>query len=172
MTKQKSTKTTKSTKAKKTKAPVEGEVKVKKKRGRKPKKEYYVEPAVFTAQIVQYYDDLIITDELGLNIYNIANRLCYAPNFINYTYREEMVGDAVVKMFTALKNQKFDPAKGNSFSYYTKIAFNACCNRIKKEKRQREVIHNYQEEVYSSLSDTDYAPNDSTKRTETGHEFD
>lgn len=131
-----------------------------KKRGRK-KKENYVDPEVFKAQILQFYKDKIITNELGKTIYDIATRLGFAPNFINYTYKEEMISDAVVKMFHALINQKFDPnrinkagVKGNPYSYYTKIAFNAFRNRIKKEKRSQEAVLEYQSSVYDTLVHT------------------
>lgn len=133
--------------------------KVKKKRGRK-KKENYVDPKIFSDQIVQFYDDEILTEELGKAISDIATRLGFAPNFINYTYKEEMIGDATEKMFKALWNKKFTPEKGNAFSYYTKIAFNAFCNRIKKEKRSREAILGYQTEVYETLIHSGNMPDD------------
>jgi hypothetical protein len=129
-----------------------------KKLSKEKKKKHYVDPKVFQKQILVYYDDDDMTEDLGSAIYNIANRLAFAPNFINYTYREDMVGDAIIKMINALKNKKFNPEKGNPFSYYTKIAFNAFCNRIKKEKRAREAILGHQAEVYDTLMDTGLIP--------------
>ena len=136
----------------------------KKKRGRK-KKENYVDPEIFKNQILQYYDDEVLTNELGKSINDIATRLGFAPNFINYTYKEEMVGDAIIKMFHALKNKKFSAEKGNPFSYYTKIAFNAFCNRIKKEKRNHEAIISYQTEVYETLIHSGNIPDDQVEDT-------
>lgn len=117
-------------------------------------KENYVNPEIFESQILQYYKDGIITNDLGKSINDIAHRMGFMPNFINYTYKEEMIGDALEKMFKALINKKFNPSKGNPFSYYTKIAFNAFCNRIKKEKRNREAVLGYQTEVYETLTIT------------------
>jgi len=75
------------------------------KKPRKKKKvsnpEYYVDSKVFENQILQYYKDEQITTDLGDAIHNIATRLGFASNFINYTYKEEMVGDAKIKMFHA-----------------------------------------------------------------------
>ena len=90
-------------------------------------------------------------DALAMSVYQIANRLAFAPNFLNYSYREEMVGDALIKMYEALNSHKFKSEKGNPFSYFTKIAFHAFCNRIKKEKRIRQALTLYQEEVYDTL---------------------
>ena len=115
-------------------------------------KAHYVDPEEFKNQIMKYYKTDKFTDDVADSIYKIANRLAFAPNFINYTYREEMVGDAVVRMIEALTTQKFDPLKGNPFSYFTKIAFHAFCNRIKKEKKIREALTNYQNEVYSGIT--------------------
>jgi len=130
-------------------------MKQEKSRKNKSKKnaKYYVDPKLFQRQILKYHKDDIMTTELGESILNIATRLGYAPNFINYTYKEDMVGDAIVKMFSALKNKKFNPERGNPFSYFTKIAFNAFCNRIKKEKKARQTLLDYQEEVYETLAD-------------------
>lgn len=115
-------------------------------------KEHYVEPEEFKDQIMLYYKTGNFGDDVGGSIYKIANRLAFAPNFINYTYREEMVGDAVVRMVEALTTQKFDPLKGNPFSYFTKIAFHAFCNRIKKEAKNRKALTDYQNDVYSGMA--------------------
>jgi len=144
----------------------------KKRRGRKKKTEYYVDPELFKEQILQFYEDDILTEELGKTVSDIANRLGFMTNFINYTYREEMIGDAIEKMLKALWNKKYDPTKGSPFSYYTKIAFNAFCNRIKKEKRSREAILGYQAEVYNTLIHTGIIPDDNIEDTNTGEDND
>jgi len=117
------------------------------------KKTYYVNPKQFLQQLTEYYstDDLI--DELAESVYKIAVGLSYSPNFINYSYKDEMIGDAVVKMIAAVKNKKFNlDSESNPFSYFTTIAYHAFINRIKKEKKYRETINDYQEQVYGSLA--------------------
>lgn len=65
------------------------------------------------------------------------------------SYKDDMVGDAIVKMFSALKNKKFRLDSGFSpFSYFTTIAFHAFINRIKKEKKYHEAVNEYKEKVY------------------------
>jgi cobalamin biosynthesis protein CobT len=112
------------------------------------KERFYVEPKEFDDEIVKYYETDIISDNLAQMVSKIAHKLSYASNFVNYTYREEMVGDGVVRMFKALTSKKYDREKGtNPFSYFTRIAFNAFRNRIKKEKHMRAVHEKYQEEL-------------------------
>ena len=125
------------------------------KKSKKDKKAHYVNGKEFTQDIRDYYssgsDD--VGDKLGESIFKIAKGLSYAPNFINYSYKDDMVGDAIVKMFSALKSKKFNLDTGNNpFSYFTTIAFHAFINRIKKEKKQRQVVSDYQEMVYEELA--------------------
>lgn len=133
-------------------------------------KERYVNPEVFRDQIVQFYKDGIFTNDVGESIYKIANRLAFANNFINYTYRDEMIGDAIVKMVEALSRHKFNPEVGNPFSYFTKIAFNAFCNRIKKEKKAREALVNYREDVYYDLVSKGILPYENSRDSDTDGE--
>jgi hypothetical protein len=119
----------------------------------KPKeKVHYVNGREFEEEIRNYYNTGNITIKLGESLNKIANGLSYAPNFLNYSYKEDMVGDAIVKMFAALKHKKFRLDSGFSpFSYFTTIAFHAFINRIKKEKKHHEVINEYKEKIYSEL---------------------
>ena len=119
----------------------------------KPKdKVHYVNSREFEDRIKVFYTTGNISYELGDSLNKIANGLSYAPNFINYSYKDEMVGDAIVKMFSALRNKKFKIDSGFSpFSYFTTIAFHAFINRIKNEKKHHEVINEYKEKVYNDL---------------------
>lgn len=124
----------------------------KRKRASRKDTNTYVNQAEFLQELKNYYKSDVITCELATYIKKIAEGLSYAPNFINYTYKEEMVGDAILKMVQALEYKKFDiENRDNPFSYFTTIAFHAFINRIKKEKRQRQAINDYQEQVYQEL---------------------
>jgi DNA-directed RNA polymerase specialized sigma24 family protein len=113
--------------------------------------EYYIEPKVFKASLKKYYDSDVLTDDLAENIKKIAYGLSYNSNFINYTYKDDMIGDALVKMYAALKYKKYKfESNSNPFSYFTTIAFNAFINRIKKEKKHHEALTNYKEQVYEA----------------------
>jgi len=76
-----------------------------------------------------------ITDYIGECFLKIAEHLSYRPNFINYPFREEMVGDGIENCLMYCSN--FDPEKSkNPFSYFTQIIYYAFLRRIQKEKKQ------------------------------------
>ena len=80
---------------------------VKRKRKKAEDKPHYVNAREFEDALIKYYDDNIITNYLGDSIQKIAQGLSYAGNFINYSYKEDMVGDAVLKMYQAILHKKF-----------------------------------------------------------------
>jgi hypothetical protein len=76
-----------------------------------------------------------ITEYIGECFMKIAEHLSYKPNFINYEYREEMIGDGIENCIMYAHN--FDPEKSkNPFSYFTQIIYYAFLRRIEKEKKQ------------------------------------
>lgn len=128
------------------------------KRGKKS--EYYVQPARFDELIEQYYKEGELSEELCQCILKIANKLSFSPNFAKYSYREEMVGDAIEKMISALTNKvyKYNPdvqtkngKKGNAFMYFSKISYHAMVNRIKIENKNAKAIESYKEEMYDRI---------------------
>jgi hypothetical protein len=133
-----------------------------KKRVRRTKEELkpnYVDPIEMENLIKEYYKTNDLKNELADMIQKIGTRLGYAQNFINYSYKEEMIGDAIIKMMTALTRKRFKCDSGyNPFSYFTKVAYRAFQNRIKKEKKEHETIHRYQNEVYELLAESGQIP--------------
>jgi len=116
------------------------------------KADYYISPKEFKESLKRFYDSNVLTDDLAENVKKIAYGLSYNSNFINYTYKDDMVGDALIKMYSALSRKKYSfDTESNPFSYFTTIAFNAFINRIKKEKRHHEAEKNYREKVYEDI---------------------
>lgn len=116
-----------------------------------PKKLYYVNSKLFRQQLEKYYDSDIMNNELAENLVKIAEGLSYNHRFIRYSksWKQEMVGDAVLKMYHALEKKLFNiESEFNPFSYFNRIAWNAFANRIKKEKGQHEGLEEYKDIVY------------------------
>ena len=127
----------------------------------KPKqKPHYVDNKKFLVAMTEYRELRIkaeeegqkrpqVTNYIGECYLKIANHLSYRPNFINYTYRDDMISDGIENCLQYMDN--FDPAKSkNPFAYFTQIIYYAFIRRIQKEKKQQQVkqkmIANFGEE--------------------------
>lgn len=112
---------------------------------------HYVDNKQLYACIVEYRQKVLESKEkgtprpqipnyVGQCILMIANRLSTKPNFINYSYREEMISDGVENCICYIDN--FDPLKStNPFAYFTQIIYYAFLRRILKEKKQLYIKH-------------------------------
>lgn len=135
----------------------------------KPKdKPHYVNNAQFSAAVVEYVADVnkavkeweaengpgnpptnipIVPNYIAECFLKISEGLSHKSNFVRYTYREEMVMDAVENCLKAIKNYDIEAAtrtgKPNAFSYFTQISWFAFLRRIQKEKRQQDIKLKY-----------------------------
>lgn len=76
-----------------------------------------------------------IPNYIGECILQIATHLSYKYNFLNYTYKDEMISDGIENCITYLNN--FDPDKSsNPFAYFTQVIYYAFIRRIQREKKQ------------------------------------
>ena len=81
-----------------------------------------------------------VDNYLGSCFLKIANHLSYRPNFINYTFRDDMISDGIENCLQYLDN--FNPSKSNNpFAYFTQIIYYAFVRRIQKEKKQITIKH-------------------------------
>ena len=112
----------------------------------KKKSEHYVNNKQFLAAMVEY-KKLVdkskksgkknprVPDYIGECFLKIANHLSYRPNFINYTFRDDMISDGIENCLQYLNN--FNPKTSNNpFAYFTQIIYYAFVRRIQKEKKQ------------------------------------
>lgn len=120
----------------------------------KEEKPHYVNNSEFSDAVVEYVKHSmaevqagrpkpVIPDYVALCFLKIAEGLSHKANFVRYTYREEMVMDAVENCLKAIDNYNLETAtrtgKPNAFAYFTQIAWYAFLRRIEKEKRQQDV---------------------------------
>ena len=123
-----------------------------KKRAKKERGDFYLSPKEFEDEIRLYYQTGNFTNKLGDMIRRLAYNLSFKPNFINYSYRDEMVSDAIEKISRAMVRKCYRIDSGFSpFAYFTQIAWNACINRISKEKKIKSVHEEYAERKYGEL---------------------
>jgi len=146
---------------------------------RKP--QHYVNNKEFSQAVVKYVEQVneaeaageetpVVPDYIATCFLKIAEGLSHKSNFIRYTYREEMVMDAVENCLKAIMNYNIDTATRtgtpNAFSYFTQISYYAFLRRLAKEKRQQDIRFKYIEDagIEGFLEDTGDVIIDSANR--------
>jgi hypothetical protein len=119
---------------------------------------HYVDNKKFSQAVVDYVKQVreaesnnqpvpIVPNYIGESFLKICEGLSNKSNFNRYTYREEMVMDAVENCLKAVMNYNIDTATRtglpNAFAYFTQIAFYAFLRRIAKEKKQQDIKWRY-----------------------------
>jgi len=96
-----------------------------------------------------------VSSYIGMAFLEIAQNLAKKPNFVNYPFKDEMIGDAVENCLMYCEN--FDENKSkNPFSYFTQITYFAFLRRIQKEKKQNYVKYKYLKSMDVNGDLTDY----------------
>jgi hypothetical protein len=113
------------------------------------KSKHYVNNEDFLNALIEYKEDCdtakkenrnepIVPNYIGECFLKIAEHLSRKPNFISYSFREEMICDGIENCIMYFRN--FDPTKSNNpFAYFTQIIYYAFLRRIQKEKKQMYV---------------------------------
>ena len=124
----------------------------------KQQKPHYVNNAKFSQAVVDYVTECNEHKEAGTPVpvvpnyiaecfLKISQGLSFKSNFSRYTYKEEMIMDAVENCLKAISNYNIETAtrtgKPNAFAYFTQISWYAFLRRIEKEKRQQDVKIKY-----------------------------
>jgi hypothetical protein len=119
---------------------------------------HYVNNKDFSLAVVEYCKKIteakakkqpipIVPNYIAECFLKIAEGLSHKSNFIRYTYREEMVMDAVENCLRAVENYNIEAATRtglpNAFAYFTQISWYAFLRRIAKEKKHQEIRLRY-----------------------------
>ena len=125
---------------------------------KRTKNVHYINNQEFSQAVVDYVTTVkeskdknetipVVPDYIAMSFLRIAENLSHKSNFIRYTYREEMVMDAVENCLKAVENYDINAAtrtgKPNAFAYFTQIIWYAFLRRIQKEKRQQDIKEKY-----------------------------
>ena len=147
-------------------------------------KPHYVNNKEFSLAVVDYCNRLqkaqkqkskkipVIDNYIAECFLKIAEGLSHKSNFIRYTYREEMVMDAVENCLKAIKNYDIETATRtgtpNAFAYFTQIAWYAFLRRIDTEKKQQDIKLKYMANIdYEDLVDNE----NSTEQSDEAGQF-
>ena len=113
----------------------------------KKQNEHYVNNKEFTEAVAEYSNGIKeakangteppkMSEYIGECIYKIATRLSTRPNFINYTYRDEMICDAIENCIQYIGNFNVEKSN-NAFAYITQICYTMHFSEESKKKRNK-----------------------------------
>jgi hypothetical protein len=97
-----------------------------------------------------------ISRYIGECILKIAEKLATKFNFVNYSFREEMVLDAIEKMIASVEKYDitYSAVNPNPLGYFTQIAWNVFLQRIAREKLENYIKHkNFEKINLSSINE-------------------
>jgi len=129
----------------------------------------YVKNKDMLIELKKFKDTGKIGEELGKMFILIASNLSNKNNFSGYTWKDEMVSEAVLTCIKYCKN--FDPDKSdNPFAYFTKYCYNSFIGYIKKQNRHgnikqtlydnKDMIEDGNYYTYKSIDYADLRSND------------
>lgn len=113
------------------------------------KNPFYIKPADLKHELRELRRTGYPSEKLGEMMLKLARRFATRWNFCEYTYKEEFIGDAVLRMVQ--NAAKVDPDK-NPFSYLTTICHNCFKGRIKKENRFGDLKKNISEDMLDEFA--------------------
>ena len=107
---------------------------------------HYVNNADFLKALIDYRTACDLSKEnstpppsipnyIGECFLKIADHLSRKPNFVSYSFRDEMISDGIENCLMYFHNFNLDKSK-NPFAYFTQIIYYAFLRRIMKEKKQ------------------------------------
>ena len=132
---------------------------------KKKQSNHYVDNKKFLQALIDYREQIKeaeavgddrprVPEYVGECFLLIAQRLSYRPNFMNYTFKDDMISDGIENCLAYIDN--FNPEKSNNpFAYFTQIIYYAYLRRIQKEKRQTYIKYKATEKanIFGELAD-------------------
>jgi DNA-directed RNA polymerase specialized sigma24 family protein len=132
-----------------------------------PKPDYYVDNKKLLHHLIEYKKlkkknpHTQIDNYIAESIIKIAERYASRANFAGYTYRQDMVSDAIENVVRYIDN--FNPEKSkNPFAYITQICHFAFIRRIRDEKthtyiRFKSIQKYFFEDKLADMQDLDHS---------------
>lgn len=120
-------------------------------------KKHYIDNAEFLKNMTAHREAVLkakaegvtkprLPEYVGKCFMMIAENLSHRPNFLSYSFRDEMISDAIENCVMYADNFNPDKSK-NPFAYFTQIVYYAFLRRIMREKKQLYVKYKTTEMV-------------------------
>lgn len=120
-----------------------------KKKQKLTKKGYYIDKQELFDEVMYCQKELDgkCSEKLGKMFLQMTDGIIKRPNFINYSFKEDMVGVALIFCVKAVS--KFKPEfSTNAFGYFTKIIFRAFINQITLFKTKSKKLNDWMDKEY------------------------
>ena len=117
--------------------------------------EYYINPDALRKELLIYRDsgNVLITEELGLMLLTLSKRFTGYWQFFRYPeiVKDEMAGEALVRMIEQLGMIDLDHPKCNPFCYLTTIAYNKFVSHCTKYYRMKNTKERLTEMLFDEI---------------------
>lgn len=99
---------------------------------------YYLSNSSLLPEVIASREKGVISNKLAGMLMMLATRYSTRPNFVNYSFREDMISEALVDLS---KNAlKFNPEKSNNpFAFYTTCIHHSFIGYLNSERKQRRI---------------------------------
>jgi DNA-directed RNA polymerase specialized sigma24 family protein len=118
--------------------------------GRK-RSQYYIDPVELKEEIRKFQaggEDEKMSDKLGKMLIKLAERFASRPNFYRYSYKEDFVSDAILRMIQQIHKINLEHPKCNPFTYLTMTCYHVFIAKITKEKKFTETKEALKDKYY------------------------
>jgi len=106
------------------------------------KETYYIDPIALEKELVKFANTTVVSENLGEMFIKVANNLINKRNFINYTFRDEMIGRGLLFLCKYAKNFDEHNEKANGFAYVSQICYHGFVQCIKEESKHSTIKDN------------------------------
>ena len=120
------------------------------KRKERQESEFYVQPKLFNDELRKFYASSVISDSLTDIVMKMVRGVSSSSNFSGYSFKEDVIGESYVAIIKALHKRSYSferDLRGNPFVYFNTIIHNCWRLRIKTEKKRRDSLEKYKEEL-------------------------
>lgn len=122
----------------------------------------YVDNEKLLDEIKVYSETGEKTEEFGRMIFLIAQRYSEKGSFAGYSYKDDMICEAVLTCLKYMHNFKLDTEDPNPFAYFSRVIHNSFLNYIAKQKKHS----NIKDICYKNM---DFLTQDPNEQSETAY---
>lgn len=111
----------------------------------------YVDKEEMMSELEEYQKTKVLSEKLCLMFRALARRYANKFNFSKYSYKDDFVSAAVIKMISQASKFDVNRPERNPFAYFTQMAHNEVISYISNEKKLKLVKDQIRAQVWFEL---------------------